>query len=187
MQFLKGTHVLHIQNIKCSLRQFSTSTREKVYNARKLIGFANQDIFEVIADVRNYENFLPFCTKSTVLKAESTKLHANLEIGFPPIVENYTSIVALDKPNMVQAKCFDGRLFDYLETTWTFYPGLYSNPKTCIIDFSIKFRFKSVLYSHIASIFFDRLVQQMENAFLNETAKRYGKPSVPIYKLSPNS
>ncbi|KAG5896466.1 hypothetical protein JTB14_002607 [Gonioctena quinquepunctata] len=129
--------------------------------------------------------FLPFCTKSTIIKQQPHELHANLEIGFPPIVENYTSKVLLDQPNFVQAICTEGRLFNYLETTWKFSPGLQSNPRTCIIDFSLRFEFKSALYSQVASIFFGRLVQQMETAFVNETRRRYGDDSIPIHELSP--
>ncbi|XP_057654501.1 coenzyme Q-binding protein COQ10 homolog A, mitochondrial-like [Diorhabda carinulata] len=186
MPFSQVRNVLFAPYVRYGIRYYyRTSNKEKRYIARKLVGFARQDIYEVISDVKHYETFLPFCTKSTILKYQPKELHANLEIGFPPIVENYTSHVILDKPYYLEAKCFDGKLFDYLETKWIFNPGLQSNSKTCIIDFSIKFRFKSVFYSHVASIFFDKLVQQMENAFLNETARRYGQPSVPLYILSP--
>lgn len=142
-------------------------------------------MFTVVADVRHYKQFLPFCTKSTILSRKPKQLVAKLEIGFPPIIENYTSTVTIEKPHMVQAICADGRIFKSLETTWRFSPGLYSNPKSCITDFYIRFEFKSALYSQLASLFFDRLVQQMENAFINEAARRYGKASLPSHELSP--
>lgn len=85
---------------------------------------------------------------------------------------------------MVQAISTDGRLFDYLESCWLINYGLKSNPNSCIVDYSIKFSFKSVLYSHIATIFFDRLVQQMQSAFLNEVGRRYGRPSIQTRELN---
>lgn len=142
-------------------------------------------MYTVVADVRHYKQFLPFCTKSTILKNKPNVIVANLEIGFPPIVENYTSTVTIERPRLVQAISTDARLFNYLETTWRFNPGLRSNPRSCIIDFYIRFEFKSILYSRLASMFFERLVQQMENAFIDEATRRYGEASVSKHELSP--
>ncbi|XP_023024803.1 coenzyme Q-binding protein COQ10 homolog A, mitochondrial [Leptinotarsa decemlineata] len=164
---------------------FKIQDKKKEYVARKLVGFSNNEMYQVVSDVKRYKQFLPFCTKSTILMSKPNQLHANLEIGFPPIVENYTSKVFLDEPNSVKAICTDGRLFNYLETTWKFSSGLQSNPRTCIIDFYIQFEFKSAIYSHVASMFFERLVQQMEKAFIDEVRKRYGNDSIPIHELSP--
>lgn len=147
--------------------------------------FSKEEMFTVVADVRHYKQFLPFCTKSAILSRKSKEVLANLEIGFPPIVENYTSTVTIERPHLVQAICTDARLFKYLETSWQFSPGLYSNPKSCITDFYIRFEFKSALYSRLASIVFDRLVHQMEKAFLEEAKRRYGEPSISSHELTP--
>ncbi|KAJ8973442.1 hypothetical protein NQ317_003296 [Molorchus minor] len=156
--------------------------KRKEHFARKLVG---KEMYSVVADVRHYKQFLPFCTKSTILTQEAKQIKANLEIGFPPIVESYTSTVTLEEPTVVRAICTDGRIFNYLETNWRFSPGLKSNPKSCIIDFYIKFEFKSALYSQVAFMFFDKLVNQMETAFLNEARRRYGQESLSSHKLSP--
>ncbi|CAG9764045.1 unnamed protein product [Ceutorhynchus assimilis] len=152
--------------------------KAKLYKARKLIGFSDNQMYTVVADIKHYKQFLPFCTKSTILETKGNIVHANLEIGFPPVVENYTSKVTLIKPRLVKAQCNDGRLFNYLETTWKFAPGLDSNPNSCLIDFYVKFEFKSFIHSQLASMFFDRLVKQMEVAFVNEARRRYGNESI---------
>lgn len=142
-------------------------------------------MYDVVADVRHYKQFLPFCTKSTILEQNQQRnvLYANLEIGFPPIIENYTSKVTMVKPKLVRAQCSDGKLFNYLETTWKFAPGLRSIPSSCVIDFFIKFEFRSLLHSQVSSMFFDRLVQQMETAFIEEAKRRYGSESIASYQL----
>lgn len=142
-------------------------------------------MYTVVADVKNYKKFVPFCTKSVILSQDPNVLHANLEVGFPPIIENYTSVVSLREPESVNAICKDGRLFHVLETNWKFSPGLKSNQQTCIVDFYINFEFRSLFYSKVATFFFDQLVTQMEDAFIKEAQRRYGKESLPVHELEP--
>lgn len=149
----------------------------------EIFRFSNVEMYDVVADVKNYSKFVPFCTKSTILSENLDEIRANLEVGFPPIIENYTSTVLLSQGRAVRAVCKDGRLFTTLVTNWKFNPGLKSNPKSCIVDFNIKFEFKSALYSQIAGLFFQQLVEQMEDAFINEAKKRYGQESLPVYQL----
>ncbi|KAL3269939.1 hypothetical protein HHI36_008995 [Cryptolaemus montrouzieri] len=162
---------------------FKIPEKEKEHFARKLVGFSSEEMYSVVADVEHYDLFVPFCTRSVILSKNTKKLNANLEIGFPPIVENYTSNVTLSRPNFVRAVCSDGKLFHYLETNWKFSPGLKSNPRSCIIDFYICFRFKSIVHSQIALFFFDNLVNKMEKAFLEEARRRYGEATVPSHPL----
>lgn len=141
-------------------------------------------MYSVVSDVANYNKFVPFCKKSHVLKSTPEFLKADLIIGFPPIVESYTSNVTLVRPRMVKAICTDGRLFNHLDTIWKFSPALKNNLQSCIIDFHISFEFRSALHSHFAHLFFDALVRQMEVAFINEAKVRYGKESVPSQRLA---
>lgn len=145
-------------------------------------------MFNIVSDVNNYESFLPFCTKSTILDnvyddGSSTQWTASLEIGFPPITEHFTSTVVANKPHSVQAYCKDGKLFDYLETTWIFDSVPSGDPKTCIVDFSVRFQFKSVFYAHLASLFLNNLVANMEDAFIQEARRRYGRLSAPVFEI----
>lgn len=143
------------------------------------------EMYSVVADVRNYKNFLPFCKRSTILRERAGFLEANLVIGFPPLLENYTSKITLVEPRLVRAICLDGKLFNHLETTWSFSPALKHNPRACIVDFHLSFEFRSLLHSQIANLFFDRLVQQMEAAFVRETRRRYGSESLKSIQLEP--
>lgn len=143
-----------------------------------------EQMYSVVADVEKYKEFLPFCNESTILCRKEGFLSANLAIGFPPIRETYISNVTLVKPYVVLARAKEGKLFDYLETSWKFIPGLKSIDQSCVIDFYVNFQFKSFLHSQLSHIFFDGLVKQMEKAFITEAERRYGKPSTKVTPLS---
>lgn len=140
-------------------------------------------MFSVVADVENYKQFVPFCKKSDIISKTQDYVRANLVIGFPPINESYTSKVTVLPPYMVKAECTDGKLFNHLNTLWLFSPGLKNNTQTCVIDFSLSFEFKSILHSHLSNLFFNEIVRQMENAFIEEAKIRYGRPCIKTVRL----
>lgn len=142
-----------------------------------------KQMYDVVSDVGNYKLFVPFCKRSMLLVNKPGFLKADLTIGFPPLVENYVSNITLVEPYLVKSSGVEGKLFDHIETTWRFSPGLKSNPQSCIIDFYLSFEFRSALHSQLATIFFDKLVSQMESAFINEARIRYGKESIGSKKL----
>ncbi|XP_053988209.1 coenzyme Q-binding protein COQ10 homolog B, mitochondrial isoform X1 [Hylaeus volcanicus] len=159
------------------------TSKMKEYEGRKLIGFSMEQIYDVVADVKNYKNFVPFCNKSDIISENDDFLRANLVIGFPPINENYTSKVTKVRPHMVKAECTDGKLFSHLNTLWLFSSGLKNNAQTSVIDFSLSFEFKSIIHSHLSNLFFNEIVRQMENAFLEEAKRRYGRPCIKTVRL----
>ncbi|XP_014214949.1 coenzyme Q-binding protein COQ10 homolog B, mitochondrial [Copidosoma floridanum] len=177
--------IYHVRD-RNNVRQFYTAldkSRTKEYEGRKLIGFSMEEIYSVVSDVANYKYFVPFCKQSDVILKKPDFLKANLTIGFPPLKESYVSNVTMIHPQLVKAECTEGKLFDHLNTLWIFSPGLKNNPQTCVIDFSLSFKFKSWIHSHLSNLFFNEIVRQMENAFLDEAHRRFGKPCIKTVRL----
>ncbi|VDK85053.1 unnamed protein product [Litomosoides sigmodontis] len=139
-------------------------------------------MFNIAANVSEYPEFVPWCQGANIKKHSPNLFTAQLQIGFPPVCETYTSRVSTVKPSIVRSVCIDKTLFKTLESTWQFSAGQADNTRSCTVLFSLSFEFHSQFHTSLAHYFFDRVVQSMVVAFLKRAETKYGPPSFDHYK-----
>lgn len=134
--------------------------------------YSPKQLFDLVADVEKYPEFLPWCVAARINKRMENILHADLVIGFKTFRESYTSHVTLLEPTSpdglyeVRARLVHGP-FSHLMNDWVFRPGKIGGTD---IDFSVDFKFKSAMLEAIIGQFFDNAIHKMVTAF-EERAK----------------
>ncbi|KAJ1371182.1 hypothetical protein KIN20_033084 [Parelaphostrongylus tenuis] len=145
-------------------------------------------MFDVVADVSQYHNFVPWCRKSNVLMEHDNLRLVELEIGFPPLLESYRSRVTVVRPSVVHSVVVDDSVFNTLVTTFRFGKGQPTIQQSCTLHYDLVFEFKSAFHSRMAHLFFDQVVKTMVGAFLRRTEEimashQYLIPELQFYDI----
>ena len=67
-----------------------------------LHSYTPEQVYNVVANINDYCKFLPWCTQSAVVKEGTGSCVARLVVGFPPLVESYTSLITLRPHRLVR-------------------------------------------------------------------------------------
>ena len=138
---------------------------------RRVIAYTPEQLFDLVADVERYPDFLPWCVGARVRSRSATELVADLTIGFGPFRESFTSRVELDRPGSAHVRYEKGP-FRYLNNKWSFKP----HPTGCAVDFFVEFEFRSRLLQAAIGVVFNEAVRLMVSAFLRRAREVYGPP-----------
>jgi coenzyme Q-binding protein COQ10 len=140
---------------------------------RQVVPYTPEQLFDLVADVGKYPQFLPWCIGARVRGATEAGLVADLTIGFGPFRESFTSRVTLDRPRRVNVRYENGP-FRYLNNQWDFHP----HENGTEVAFFVDFEFRSRLLQAAIGVVFNEAVRRMVNAFQKRARDVYGPPVV---------
>jgi len=132
--------------------------------------YTPQQMFDLVADVGRYGEFLPWVAAVRVREDGPTEMVADLVVGFKGISEKFTSKVSKQRPDRLHVDYLDGPL-DHLRNDWAFRPD---GQGGTFVDFAVDFAFKSRLFEMLAGQVFDRALRRMIGAFEQRAAALYG-------------
>jgi coenzyme Q-binding protein COQ10 len=138
---------------------------------RQIIPYRPEQLFDLVADVAKYPQFLPWCVGARIRKNTPEELVADLTIGFGPFRERFTSRVALERPRHIRVRYEDGP-FRYLNNHWVFMP----HEQGAEVDFFVDFEFHSRILQAAIGVVFNEAMRRMVGAFLKRARDVYGPP-----------
>jgi coenzyme Q-binding protein COQ10 len=136
---------------------------------RQIVPHTPEQLFDLVADVGKYPQFLPWCVAARVRRQTEQELLADLTIGFGPFRETFGSRVTLDRPHRVTVKYEKGP-FRYLNNQWEFVPV----PGGTEVSFFVDFEFRSRILQAAIGVVFNEAVRRMVNAFRKRARDVYG-------------
>ena len=137
---------------------------------KKHLPYTAEQMFDLVADVGRYPEFLPWSRGARVRRREGDLIVADLVIGFKGITERFTSRVELDRERHIIDVSYEDGPFKYLENHWKFIP----DESGCVVDFYVDFEFRSRFLQHMIGMVFTEAVRRMVNAFETRARDLYG-------------
>ena len=137
---------------------------------KKVLPYSQRQIFDMVADVAAYPDFLPWCIATRIQSVDDNQLVADMVIGFKMFREQFTSRVELSKPDSIKV-IYEKGPFKALKNNWVFESDEKGN---CIVDFSVEFEFRSQILERAIGKVFTEAVHRMVSAFEKRAETLYG-------------
>ena len=135
------------------------------HSESRVVPYAADVMFDVVADVERYPEFLPWCTDLRVLSRNRRDareiIMAEMFVGYKSFRERYTSRVELDRMERTIDVMQTEGVFRQLENHWKFTP----ESAGARVDFSIVFEFRSRMLGLVADTVLGPVMLRMSHAF----------------------
>jgi coenzyme Q-binding protein COQ10 len=146
------------------------------FRTKRFVPFTPRQMFDLVADVEHYPEFLPLCEGLRVTERSrdigAEVLRAEMDVGYGALHETFTSRVTLDAETpRVTVEYLDGP-FQYLDNRWGFEPARGG----CTVDFYISYELKSLMLQLMVGAVFERAFRRFTEAFEQRAHQIYGTP-----------
>tara|TARA_B100000530_G_C15530752_1_gene318469 strand:- start:15 stop:479 length:465 start_codon:yes stop_codon:yes gene_type:complete len=139
----------------------------------KYLPYTAKEMFDLVADISAYPEFLPWCVAARVRKelqkGEVKQIEADLVISFKVFREKFGSRVLLDTSNyVIETDYIDGP-FRYMHSVWSFE----NCEDGCEVKFDVDFEFKNAMLQSIIGLVFNDAMQRIVRAFERRASDLY--------------
>ena len=145
------------------------------FETTRHVSHSPEEMFELVADVEKYPEFLPLCEGLNVRSRRERDgreiLVADMTVGYKAIRETFTTQVLLTPAeHTIDVKYLDGP-FRYLTNEWKFLASPDGGAK---VEFFIDYEFKSRILGALMGTMFDRAFRMFAEAFEKRADAIYG-------------
>ena len=146
------------------------------FTNRRHVNFSPAQMFDLVADIECYPEFVPLCESLTVTScthgSDREVLIATMEIGYKSIRETFkTRVTLIPEKQQILVEYLDGP-FRHLENRWRFLPSA----SGCEVDFYITYEFRSRMLALLMGAVFDKAFRKFATAFEARARQLYRPP-----------
>ncbi|MEO5342779.1 MAG: type II toxin-antitoxin system RatA family toxin [Gammaproteobacteria bacterium SHHR-1] len=127
-------------------------------------------MFELVADVEGYKDFLPWCSDSRLLSRDEQRLCGEIEVSRAGIRQRFTTCNDLEKDRRMGIQLEKGP-FRRLEGVWLFTP---LREDACKVELQLEFEFSGALIDKAFGRVFNQIAGTLVDAFCRRADQLYG-------------
>lgn len=147
------------------------------FSTKRRVRHSAADMFDLVADVESYPQFVPLCRDLKVRQRNPTGegveiVVADMTVSFKVVSETFRSRVTLDKPNLeILVEYLQGP-FSHMQNRWSFKP---EGIGACDVEFVIDYEFRSRTLALLMGSMFDVAFRRFAAAFEARADQVYGR------------
>jgi coenzyme Q-binding protein COQ10 len=146
------------------------------FSTRRQVRHSASDMFDLVADVEHYPEFVPLCQSLKVRKRSAEDggrevIVADMTIAYKLIRETFTSRVTLDRNALtILVEYLEGP-FRRMNNRWRFHPA---DDRNCDVEFFLAYEFRSRALGLLMGSVFDAAFRRFAVAFEHRADQVYG-------------
>lgn len=140
------------------------------YSEKKRVLLNRDLLFDLVADVKNYPQFLPWCHAVRVIESGEGEMIADMMIGHAPLTETFRSKVTFVKPHLIEISSIESSPLEYLTSKWEFN---HVDDHETDVHFHLDFAFRSTLFNIMITKVFDKASKKIMDAFIDRAKSVY--------------
>ena len=145
------------------------------HSETRQLPYAARQMYDLVADVAAYPEFLPWCAAARVRarrpQGDHEVMEADLVISFKLFRERFGSRVTLWPAQLrIDTEYLDGP-FRYLRSNWSFRDSASGG---CEVSFFVDFEFRNAVLQKVIGVVFNEAMQRIVRAFEARAAALYG-------------
>ncbi|MBI3435804.1 MAG: SRPBCC family protein [Proteobacteria bacterium] len=146
------------------------------FETTRRVRHAARDMFDLVADVERYPQFVPLCQALTVRRREAGDgdreiVIADMTVAYKLIRETFTSRVTLDRGNLLILVSYLDGPFRSMENRWRFRD---TGAGASDVEFRIAYEFRSRALGFLLGTMFDAAFRRFAAAFERRADAVYG-------------
>jgi coenzyme Q-binding protein COQ10 len=150
------------------------------FSTRRRVPFTARQMYDLVADVESYPQFLPLTERARIRSKEMVDGHevltSDMTAGYKAIRETFVTRATLfPEVPKVEVSYIDGP-FHHLNNRWRFLPV----EGGCEIEFYIDYEFKSRMLGLLVGAVFDQAFRKFAEAFEARARVVYGVNAAPV-------
>ncbi|KAA0911015.1 type II toxin-antitoxin system RatA family toxin [Pusillimonas sp. ANT_WB101] len=136
-----------------------------------LVPYSKAQMFDLVADVARYPEFLPWCGGTVVHQHDERGMEASITISLAGIKQTFTTRNEHDYPNLITVNLVDGP-FSQLKGTWAFHE---LSADACKVAYTMEYAFASRALAAVVGPIFNRIATSFIDSFTHRAQVVYGE------------
>lgn len=142
------------------------------YRERRVIAVSGEQMFDLVADVERYPEFLPLMQKAMIVRRDASAYETQQTLALGALTYRFRTRTELNRPHAIQVTSTDWA-FRRFEIGWSFTPTPEGH---CCVDFALDCEIRALWLNPFSNVLIAQMGSTMVDAFVMRARQLHSTP-----------